>query len=88
MALGARPADVLTLMLGQAVRLTVAGVVIGAAAALASTPLLKAQLFGVSAQDPLTFLAVAAGLLMTALTAAYLPARRAMSVDPVNALRN
>ena len=88
MALGARPADVLTMMLGQALRLTIAGVAIGAAASLALAPLLKAQLFGVSAQDPLTFLVVAAGLLVTAVAAAYLPARRAMSVDPVNALRN
>jgi predicted permease len=88
MALGARPPDVLKMMLGQAGRLTLAGVAIGALAALALTPLLKAQLFGVSAQDPLTFLVVAAGLLMTAVAAAYIPARRAMSVDPVNALRN
>ena len=64
------------------------GLVIGALVALSLTPLLKAQLFGVSAQDPVTFLAVASGLLLTALAAAYIPARRAMSVDPVNALRN
>jgi predicted permease len=88
MALGARPADVLTMILGQAARLTVAGVALGAILALALTPLLRAQLFGVSAQDPMTFLLVAAGLLLTAVAAAYLPARRAMSVDPVNALRN
>jgi putative ABC transport system permease protein len=56
--------------------------------ALALAPMLQAQLFGVGAHDPLTFAAVAAGLLTTALAAAYLPARRAMRVDPVNALRN
>ena len=88
MALGARPPDVLRMMLGQAARLTVTGVAIGAVAALALTPLLEAQLFGVSAQDPLTFLVVATGLLITAVAAAYIPARRAMSVDPVNALRH
>ena len=88
MALGARPADVLKMMLGQAARLSATGVLIGALGALALTPLLEAQLFGVGAQDPLTFLVVAAGLLTTAVAAAYLPARRAMSVDPVNALRN
>ena len=88
MALGATPPDVLRMMLGQAARLTLTGVVIGAVVALALNPLLKAQLFGVSAQDPLTFLAVAAGLLITAVAAAYIPARRAMSVDPVHALRN
>ncbi|HSC28993.1 MAG TPA: ABC transporter permease [Vicinamibacterales bacterium] len=87
MALGATPPDVLRMMLGQAVRLTGAGVLIGAVAAFALTPLLEAQLFGVSAQDPLTFVVVASGLLLTATAAAYLPARRAMRVDPVNALR-
>ena len=86
MALGARPADVLKMMLGQAARLSATGVLIGALGALALTPLLEAQLFGVGAQDPLTFLVVAAGLMTTAVAAAYLPARRAMSVDPVNAL--
>jgi putative ABC transport system permease protein len=88
MALGATPPDVLRMMLGQAARLTVTGVAIGAVVALTLTPLLKAQLFGVGAQDPVTFIAVAAGLLLTALAAAYIPARRAMSVDPVNALRH
>jgi putative ABC transport system permease protein len=88
MALGATPADVLRMVLGQAMRLTLAGVAAGAAVALALAPMLQAQLFGVGAHDPLTFAAVAAGLLTTALAAAYLPARRAMRVDPVNALRN
>lgn len=88
MALGASPSDVLRMVLGQAARLAAAGVAAGGAIALALTPLMRAQLFGVGAQDPATFAAVALALLLTALAAAYVPARRAMRVDPVNALRN
>ena len=88
MALGASPSDVLRMVLGQAARLAVAGVAAGGVVALALTPLMRAQLFGVGAQDPATFAAVAVALLLTALAAAYVPARRAMRVDPVNALRN
>jgi putative ABC transport system permease protein len=88
MALGAAPSQVLTLVLGQALRLTLAGVIIGAFAAIVLAPVMKAQLFGVAAVDPLTYVGVALALLLTALLAALIPARRAMSVDPVQALRN
>jgi predicted permease len=88
MALGASPTQVLSLVLGQALRLTLAGVLIGAIAAIALAPVIKAQLFGVGAVDPLTYAGVALALLLTAALAALIPARRAMSVDPVQALRN
>ena len=88
MALGARPVEVLRLVLGQAVRLALAGIAIGAAIALLLAPVIKAQLFGVRAVDPVTYVAVALGLVLTASLAALMPARRAMSVDPVQALRN
>ena len=88
MALGATPSNVLGLVLGQAVRLTLAGIVIGAAGALLLAPMIQAQLFGVGAVDPLTYVGVALALVLTAALAALVPARRAMSVDPVQALRN
>jgi putative ABC transport system permease protein len=88
MALGAAPSQVLTLVLGQALRLTCAGVIIGAVAAMVFAPVMKAQLFGVAAVDPPTYIGVALALLLTALLAALIPARRAMSVDPVQALRS
>jgi predicted permease len=88
MALGARPSQVLTLVLGQAMRLTLAGVVLGGLAALLLAPVIKGQLFGVGTMDPLTYAGVAVALLVTAAVAAFAPARRAMSVDPVQALRN
>jgi len=75
-------------VLGQAVRLALAGIAIGAAIALLLAPVIKAQLFGVRAVDPVTYVAVALGLVLTASLAALIPARRAMSVDPVQALRN
>jgi putative ABC transport system permease protein len=63
------------------------GIAVGIAASLALTRFMAKLLFGVSAYDPLTFLAVACILLLVALTAAYIPARRAMRIDPVVALR-
>jgi len=68
-------------------RTALAGVVIGIAAALLFTQLMRSLLFGVSAQDPLTFVSVAAVLTLVALFASYIPARRAMQVNPVAALR-
>ncbi|MGB6876237.1 MAG: ABC transporter permease [Candidatus Acidiferrales bacterium] len=87
MALGAQRADVLRLVLGQGAKLALIGVAIGIAAALALMRLMRSQLFGVSAHDPLTFAAVAIVLIVVALFACYIPARRAMNVDPMVALR-
>jgi putative ABC transport system permease protein len=87
MAIGARPNDVVRLMIQEGGRLAIAGVVAGSVVALAAARLIRGLLFGVSATDPLTFAAVAAGLLAVALLASYIPARRATRVDPMIALR-
>lgn len=87
LALGAQRGDVLRLVLGQGARLAVIGVGIGLAAAAALTRLMTTILFGVSAVDPLTFASVAILLSGVALAACYIPARRAMRVDPMIALR-
>jgi predicted permease len=86
MALGARRSDVLRLVLGQGVRMALIGVAIGTAFALGLTRLMSNQLFGVTAQDLLTFAGMALVLLAVALAACYIPARRAMRVDPMVAL--
>jgi hypothetical protein len=88
MALGARQSDVLRLILGEGARMAVLGVVLGIAASLAITRLLSTLLFGISATDPLTFAGVALLLSLVALLASYIPARRAMRVDPDIALRS
>lgn len=85
-ALGAQRQDIWRLVLGQGIRLALAGVAIGIMAALGLTRLMENQLFGVSAHDPLTFAAVGLVLLFVALAACYFPARRAMRVDPMIAL--
>jgi putative ABC transport system permease protein len=87
MALGANPSDVLRLVLLQAAILTGAGILIGLAGAAAVTQLLTSMLFGVKPTDPLTYGAVVALLAFVALTASYIPARRATRVDPMVALR-
>jgi ABC-type antimicrobial peptide transport system permease subunit len=87
MALGAQYSDVMSLVLGEGLRMAVVGVVAGIGAASGLTRLMANQLFGVRAQDPLTFGVIAMGLLIVALVACYLPARRAMRVDPMAALR-
>jgi putative ABC transport system permease protein len=86
-ALGARSRDVLTMILAQGLRTILIGIVIGTAAALALTRTVKSLLFHVTATDPLTFAAVIALLVATALLAIYIPARRASKVDPMVALR-
>jgi len=87
MALGAQRMDVIRMILGQGVRLTLIGVVIGVAVALVLTRLMASQLFQVSATDPLTFGGVAVMLVLVAMAACYIPARRAAKVDPMVALR-
>ena len=87
MALGAQMGDVLKLVVGAGMRLTLIGVGFGLAGALLLTRLMSGLLFGVSVRDPLTFVAVALILAGVALFACYLPARRATKVDPMSALR-
>jgi ABC-type antimicrobial peptide transport system permease subunit len=87
MALGAQRSHVLRLMLGEGMKMALVGVAIGIAAALGLTQLMASMLFGVSATDPITFCGVALVLTSVALAACYIPARRAMRVDPMVALR-
>jgi putative ABC transport system permease protein len=87
MALGAQRGDVFKLVVGQGVVLAVAGVVIGLGAAFAVTRLMSSLLFGVGSTDAWTFTGVAILLIFVAGVACYLPARRAMNVDPMVALR-
>jgi putative ABC transport system permease protein len=88
LALGAEPKDVLRLIVGEGTRLALTGVIVGVIAALGLTRLISSLLYGVSATDPATFAGVALVLLVVALAACYFPARRALRVDPVVALRN
>ena len=87
MALGARPRDVLTLVIGRGARLAAIGLAFGAAGAAALGRFLSSQLYGIDARDPLTYAAAAAMLMAVALLASYIPAVRATRVDPVIALR-
>jgi len=86
-ALGAPSAQVVRLVLDEGLRMAVAGAALGILVALGLTRLMAAQLFGVTAHDPLTFGAVALLLVVVALAACYFPARRATRVDPATALR-
>ena len=88
MALGAQSSDVLRLVIGHGARMALLGVALGIVAALGLTRLMANQLFGVSAHDPLTFAGVAILLIIVAVAACYIPARRAMRVDPIVALRH
>ena len=86
-ALGALRRDVLALVVWQGMRTSLIGIGIGLASAYALTRLMVKLLFGVSATDPLTFLGIASLLALVALAACLVPARRAMSIDPMTALR-
>ena len=87
LALGAQVGDVLKMILGQGMAVIGVGLIIGLAAAFGLMRLLRSFLFGVGENDPLTFVAIAAGVLLVALLACYVPARRATKVDPLEALR-
>jgi predicted permease len=86
-AMGAGRSDVLRMVLGQGMRLTLVGIGVGLAGAAAASRVLSSKLFGVTPTDPVTFAAVALLLAVVALAACYIPARRAMRVDPMVALR-
>ena len=86
-ALGAKPRDVLRLVVGEGMRLVAAGAALGVAGALATSRLVSAMLFGVSTADPLTYGAVVMILAAVAFIACYIPALRAARVDPISALR-
>jgi putative ABC transport system permease protein len=87
MALGARPGDIFRLFVGQGMKLTVAGLIIGAAGGVAASLMVARLLFGVKRADPFTFVGVAVALLVAAILACAIPARRAMHTDPLVALR-
>lgn len=88
LALGAQQRDVLRLILSEGMRMTLVGVVIGLAGALALSQLMTKVVFGISAADPITFAGVAILLAGIVLLTSYVPARRAMNVDPIVALRH
>jgi putative ABC transport system permease protein len=88
MALGAQWADIFRLIVGHGMRLALIGIAIGVAAAFALTRLMKTLLFGVTATDPFTFVGVSILVVLVAVAACYIPARRAMRVDPMVALRH
>ena len=87
MALGAQRQVVLRLVVGQGMRVTLVGIIIGLGGAITTTRVLASFLFGVKATDPITFIATALSLAAVAFLASYLPARRATKVDPMVALR-
>jgi putative ABC transport system permease protein len=88
LALGAQPKTILQMLLGQGLGLALTGAIIGLVCALIVSRLMTSLLYGVSAFDPITFIAVILLLVAVALLACYLPARRAMRVNPMSALRS
>jgi len=87
MALGAKPAAIVKMVVGQGLALALMGVGLGLAGAFGLTRLMESLLYGVTATDPMTFAGVSALLLAVAILACYLPARRAAKVDPMETLR-
>jgi ABC-type antimicrobial peptide transport system permease subunit len=87
MALGASRREVMRLLLGSGARLLLIGVAIGLPTAIGLAQLLRGSLYGVSATDPATFVAIPVTLTLVALLASFVPARRATRVDPIVALR-
>lgn len=87
MALGAKPRDIFRLVMGQGLRLALVGVGLGLCLAIALTGLLRSLLYGVSAHDPITFISVTIFLVGVSAVASFLPARRAMKIAPMEALR-
>ena len=87
MALGARPREILRLVMREVGILLTVGLTIGLAAAALASQLVASQLYGLSADDPLVFLAALGGLSVVALVAGTIPARRAAAIDPIKALR-
>jgi putative ABC transport system permease protein len=88
MALGAQPRDVLRMIVGHGLVLALLGIGIGLIASFALTRLMKGLLFGISATDPITFVAISLLLTLIGLVASWIPARRATKVDPLEALRD
>jgi len=88
LALGADRRDILRLVLGHGLKMAIAGVVAGLIAAFALTRLMATMLFGVGPADPATYAIIVVVLMLVALLACYLPARRATKVDPLSALRS
>ena len=86
-ALGGGASAVFLLVLREGLRLSLTGLVLGLVAAFSLTRLISSQLYGVTATDPLTFVAACVGLVAVALVASYMPARRATRADPMEALR-
>jgi ABC-type antimicrobial peptide transport system permease subunit len=87
-ALGAQPKDIFGMVLSEGMKVALLGVVIGIVASLALTRLMTKMIFGVRAADPVTFAGVTILLTLVAAAACYIPARRAMQVDPLVALRH
>jgi ABC-type antimicrobial peptide transport system permease subunit len=88
LALGAKRGEVLRMVMAQAGRLAFAGVAIGLVAAVLASRVLRSQLFEIAPTDAITYVAVATALLMVALVASWIPARRAARIDPLDALRH
>jgi ABC-type antimicrobial peptide transport system permease subunit len=88
MALGAQARDVMRMIMGNGLKLALAGVGLGVGAAFALTRLMASLLYGVTASDPVTFIATSLLLTAIALLACYIPGRRATRVDPITALRH